>query len=151
MGKINMGRVIGAGLTAGLVMNVIGFVVRGLLLGDKWMVATTRLGLTPANQSMARVGFVITDFIFGIMLVWLYAAIRPRFGAGPKTAVIAAVFSWLIYSCTMGTQVGAGVYHKGIIAYASLGGLVAALAGALVGGMLYREDYSASTRAAAEL
>lgn len=32
------------------------------------------------------VGFNITGLAYGIFIVWLYAAIRPRYGAGPKTA-----------------------------------------------------------------
>ena len=32
----------------------------------------------------------------GILMTWWYAAIRPRFGAGPKTAAIAGFAVWLI-------------------------------------------------------
>ena len=39
-------------------------------------------------------GFVIITFLVGIITVWLYAAIRPRFGPGPGTAVIAALVVW---------------------------------------------------------
>jgi hypothetical protein len=35
-------------------------------------------------------------FALGIGAVWLYAAIRPRFGAGAKTAAIAGVAVWLL-------------------------------------------------------
>src|SRR2546422_4874519 len=41
--------------------------------------------------------FVIVDFLFGIFLIWLYAAIRPRFGAGPRTAVLAGFAIWGLY------------------------------------------------------
>ena len=34
--------------------------------------------------------FVLFGFGFGFMLVWTYAAIRPRFGAGIKTAICAS-------------------------------------------------------------
>ena len=36
---------------------------------------------------------VIVDFILGILTVWVYAAIRPRFGPGPRTALTAALAS----------------------------------------------------------
>ncbi len=39
--------------------------------------------------------FVVLDFLYGIFLVWIYAAIRPRFGAGPGTAVKAGLISWV--------------------------------------------------------
>src|SRR2546428_12370228 len=48
--------------------------------------------------------FVIFDFLFGIFLIWLCAAIRPRFGAGPRTAVLAGFAIWGLYGLlhTMG-------------------------------------------------
>ena len=36
-------------------------------------------------------------FLCGIAAVWLYAAIRPRFGAGLKTALIAGIAVWFFY------------------------------------------------------
>ncbi len=35
----------------------------------------------------------------GIWTMWLYAAIRPRYGAGPKTAAVAGFAMWVI--CTL--------------------------------------------------
>ena len=37
---------------------------------------------------------MILDFVYGIGLVWVYAAVRPRFNPGPRTAVIAGVAVW---------------------------------------------------------
>jgi len=34
--------------------------------------------------------------VLGIWAVWLYAAIRPRYGPGPKTAAYAGVALWFI-------------------------------------------------------
>ena len=33
-------------------------------------------------------------FVLGIVIVLGYAAIRPRFGPGPRTAFIAGLFAW---------------------------------------------------------
>jgi len=38
------------------------------------------------------VGYLIA---FGLLMVWPYAAIRPRFGAGPMTAVVGGLFFWI--------------------------------------------------------
>ena len=47
-----------------------------------------RLGVSEsAVQSWIRV-FAAADFMWGFLLVFTYAAIRPRFGPGPKTAII---------------------------------------------------------------
>ena len=32
----------------------------------------------------------------GVLLMWLYAAIRPRYGPGPKTAAITGFAFWMI-------------------------------------------------------
>jgi hypothetical protein len=37
---------------------------------------------------------VVTSFIVGILLVWIYAAIRPRFGPGMRTATKAGLVVW---------------------------------------------------------
>src|SRR5258708_31028314 len=42
--------------------------------------------------------FVFLDFVAGVFLVWLYAAIRPRYGAGPATAAKAGVAAWFLGS-----------------------------------------------------
>lgn len=31
----------------------------------------------------STVGWVVTDFLLGILIVWSYAAMRPRFGPAP--------------------------------------------------------------------
>jgi len=49
------------------------------------------MGLGPA-QGMLHLA---TRFLLGLGVVWLYAAIRPRFGAGPRTAMLAGVFMWI--------------------------------------------------------
>ena len=85
MGKINWGRVVLGGLLAGLVLNVIDWVVYGKVLAADFNAALQALGKGPMTGSMI-IWFVIFDFLFGIFLVWFYAAIRPRSGPvrGPR-------------------------------------------------------------------
>src|SRR5260370_2525995 len=91
MGKINWGRVVLGGLLAGLVLNVFDYVVYGVLLRPDFAATMQALGKSPGAMDSLVPLFVVVDFVYGIGLVWLYAAIRPRFGAGVKTAVIAGV------------------------------------------------------------
>ena len=44
----------------------------------------------------------------GIAAVWLYAAIRPRYGAGPRTAVIAGLAVWVMADLWSGIYLGMG-------------------------------------------
>jgi hypothetical protein len=40
--------------------------------------------------------FNLIGLAYGILMVWLYVAIRPRYGAGPKTAALAGLAAWAI-------------------------------------------------------
>ncbi len=93
MGKINWGRVVLGGLLAGVVLNVVDYVMYGMWLAGDLAAAMQALGKQGSMDNLIPL-FVVLDFVYGIGLVWVYAAIRPRFGAGPKTAVIAAVAVW---------------------------------------------------------
>ncbi|MFQ5789979.1 MAG: hypothetical protein ACE5JI_05815 [Acidobacteriota bacterium] len=95
MGKISVGRVILGGLLAGVVMNIGEFLLNEPILGDDWEAAMQALN-RPAIGSGAIALFVVMGFALGIASVWVYASIRPRFGAGPKTAVLAGLTVWFL-------------------------------------------------------
>ena len=141
MAGINVGRVIVGGLVAGLVMNVVDGVANGAILGARWEAESKRLGIdtSQAAQSQALAGWVTFDFLCGIVLVWLYASIRPRYGPGAKTAVIAGLALWFITHLAFAAWVFTGLYSVGVVAASTLGGLVAGVAGALAGCALYKE------------
>jgi hypothetical protein len=94
MGRINVKGVIVGGLVAGLVLNVVDSLVWGVWLAPDMAAAMQAAGKQPITNLIPL--FVILDFIYGIALVQLYAAIRPRFGAGPGTAVKAGIFVWVL-------------------------------------------------------
>ena len=92
MGSINMGKVVVGGLVAGLLINVSEFILNGVLFADEMNAAMAALNKPPVNNTMI-LWFVLLSFGIGFMTVWLYAAIRPRFGPGVRTAVCAALCS----------------------------------------------------------
>ena len=94
MGKVNLGRVILGGLLAGLIVNISEFVLNTIVIGADMEAARKALNRPMNNQMIAW--FVIAGFALGIVTVWLYAAIRPRFGAGVKTAVTGALAVYLL-------------------------------------------------------
>ncbi len=95
MGKINMMRVLVGGVIAGLVLNVIDGALFGYFLKDQMAAAMVSIN-RPAMTSAQMPWFIFLDFVAGIFLVWLYAAIRPRFGAGPATAAKAGFAGWFV-------------------------------------------------------
>lgn len=46
--------------------------------------------------TIGRIGSFVLHVVAGIWAVWLYAALRPQYGAGPRTAAIAGFSWWLI-------------------------------------------------------
>ncbi|HTG13743.1 MAG TPA: hypothetical protein VK747_00595, partial [Blastocatellia bacterium] len=95
MGKINMGRVILGGLLAGLIINIGESVLNGMILA-KDLEDVMRSLNKPAITGSAIAVFVVLGFVLGIIIVWIYAAIRPRFGPGPKTALCAGLTVWAL-------------------------------------------------------
>lgn len=98
MGKINWGRVVLGGLLAMIVMGVFS-AIQIPIFANAWETALEAVG---AEFPMMTATFLVTatviQFGAGIVAVWLYAAIRPRYGPGPMTAAIAGFAVWLILS-----------------------------------------------------
>ena len=146
---INIGRVLGGGLLAGAVMNFVDFLVNGVWLNQRWLDEATALNarlVDPATASTSMIGWIVTDFLFGILIVWTYAAIRPRFGPGAGTAVKAALLVWAVSHIGYASFVFLNMYSAHLIALVSAGGLVAALAGGYAGCSIYREDGAVARR-----
>lgn len=95
MGKINLTKVLVGGLIAGVVLNIIDGVLFGVVLKDQMAAAMTSINRPPMTNAQMP-WFIFLDFVAGVFLVWLYAAIRPRFGAGPATAAKAGFAAWFV-------------------------------------------------------
>ncbi|OGG48685.1 MAG: hypothetical protein A3F84_29495 [Candidatus Handelsmanbacteria bacterium RIFCSPLOWO2_12_FULL_64_10] len=139
MSKINVGRVIVSGLLAGVVLNVGEFVLNEPILGDQWTAAMAALNRPPIGGDMIA-WFVLLTFVLGIALVWLYAAIRPRFGAGPKTAVWAGVTVWF-FACLwgFGSTWVMGLFPARLVGIILVWELIEVPLAAVAGAWLYRE------------
>jgi hypothetical protein len=96
MNKINVGRLLFAGLVtlvAFIVLEIVVEVVifRAIFVSGKWSLpqySPPRWGI--ANQVLN----ISIALVNSIMMMWLYAALRPMFGVGPKTALIASGFAY---------------------------------------------------------
>ena len=141
MGQINLGRVIIGGLLAGLIINVGEFILNGLLLEEQMNAAMAALNKPPINPNMIMF-FVLFGFGLGCMLVWTYAAIRPRFGAGVKTAVCASSLVWaLSYLYPNLFMVITGIFPTNLMVMATVWGLVEANLAGVAGAWAYTEAH----------
>jgi hypothetical protein len=140
---INGSRVIIGGLAAGVVMNVSGFLVQGMLLGKRMESEMLAVAPALAGQGMGATTMaarVLSQFAIGILLVWLYAAMRPRFGAGMKTALLAALVVWFCGFVFYLDWLYLGMMLASTYAIVSLAMIITLAIAGWVGGMLYRED-----------
>jgi hypothetical protein len=96
MRHTNRLRVVLGGLLAGVVINVVEYVTNGVVLRDSWAQTMQALGRPATVSTGAIVTFNVWGFLLGIAAVWIYAAIRPRYGAGGMTAVRAGLAAWTL-------------------------------------------------------
>jgi hypothetical protein len=138
MGKINWSRVLLGGLLAGVIINAVEFFTNGVVLGRDWDAAMKALGRTIPPSAL--VIFVIWGFLAGISVVWLYAAARPRFGPGAKTAVLTGLAFWIFsYALpTMGNW-AFGLYPQRLLVIGTLVGLVEVILASVAGAWPYKE------------
>ena len=140
---INTQKVLIGGIAAGVVMNVIDFVVNKYILGARMMAESEAFkpGMSASMMSgKVMASYIVMDLVLGILLVWTYAAIRPRFGPGVKTAVYAAVLFWILAGIFLSGYLHMGMMSTGLWATFAFFGLVNFLVSAWVGARLYSEE-----------
>jgi hypothetical protein len=80
------------------------------------------------------------SLIVGFALVFFYAAARPRFGPGPKTAVIVAVALWVGgYLLNLLGYRMIGLFPAGMLVLWGAIGLVEMILAGILGAWIYRE------------
>ena len=138
--NINWARVFGGGLLAGFVINVGEFILNVPILGVEFAEIMAGMNREPPGPGAIMI-FVMIAFAIGILAVWLYAAIRPRFGPGAQTAVCAGLTVW-----TLGwlfpniSFLAMGFFPAKLLVIATLWSLVEVTLGAVAGAWLYKES-----------
>lgn len=139
MGKINYNRLLMGGLVAGilfLLLDVLGYMLMNMDM-DAWL----------AQHSLREPPmwvFYLTDILLGFMAVWLYVAIRPRFGPGWQTAAIAAAFMWFFFTVAYFGFHMMGLFTQ--VDYMKIAGwgIIQVFVATFAGAWLYREGDTAA-------
>jgi hypothetical protein len=140
VGKINWGRVLLGGLLAGLIINIVEFIMNMYVLKQQWADAMKSLGKAAEYGTGAMVIFIIIGFAAGIGMIWLYAAIRPRFGPGVKTAICAALAVWLYYGVLPTIMfLAMNFFPTWLLNIGAAYGLVELVVASIAGAALYKE------------
>ncbi len=134
-GRVNWERVIVGGLAAGVVVNVFEYGGHRVFLDDAWTSAFRALGKTPTGWST----FIPGNFLVGILMVWLYARLRPRYGGGPKTALRSGQAAWAVFwAIPMLALMPLDLFPNGLLAIVIALGFVDAALAVLLGAWLYK-------------
>jgi hypothetical protein len=137
--RINWSRVLVGGLAAGVVLNLGEWLLHEVILRERMEASAAEMGLeTPSGSDIGI--FVAMTFVLGILLVWLYAAIRPRFGPGPKAAILAGLFGWaILYMFWYVYNIAWEIFPQDMVGMSTIWGFFQLPIATMVGGWLYRE------------
>jgi hypothetical protein len=140
MSRINKARVLLGGLLAGIVINVVEGIMHGVVLADQDAAMMSRLNLSPGASAGRIAALNAWGFALGILTVFTYAAIRPRFGAGPGTAVRAGLLMWAS-ACVLGAAIPGilGIYKLDLTLINAGYELVMLPLAAVAGAAVYKE------------
>ena len=145
---INTGKVITGGLAAGVVLNIIDYISNGVIFAERMKAEANAfkpglgdMGAVMSGSTVAK--YVVMDFIVGFILAWTYAAMRPRFGPGAKTAVFVGGAYWIFGAIITSNYMAMGMMSSSLWIQYGLVWLVALVLAAITAGMLYKEDSAA--------
>ena len=140
---MNTSKVVVGGIISGIVLCVIDFLLQTVVFADRMKAEMDAFkpGMSDAmNNSSAMWIYIISDLVIGLVLIWTYAAIRPRFGPGPKTAVTAAIMIWITAGVLMSNYLSMGMMSMGTWWMVAIAWLVNLVISAVIGAKFYSEE-----------
>jgi hypothetical protein len=150
MGNINLGRVILGGIVAGIVIDIFEGLLNAVVLANQWATVMTGLGKSGAPSIKQIIAFNVWGLATGIMIVGVYAAMRPRLGAGPKTAICAGLVIWATaYVLGSAAPVFLHLFPVGLVATGLAVALVETMIAGVAGAYFYKENAVELTKASA--
>ena len=95
MGRINWGRLVLCGLLTGGVCMAVTAPVFFLAFRQTEYMQAMHAARAAAHPNIEPILLATPlNLLAGIWIMWLYAAIRPRYGPGAKTAAVAGLAGW---------------------------------------------------------
>ena len=130
--------IIKAGLIAGIII-CISAISMVPVVGNQMDLALAKFNLPPLSFG-AMIYFLFVSLSLGVTLIWLYAAMLPRFKSRKKTAIIAAIVLWFPGNCLASfANVVYGFMPIELTVIGILWGLGELLVAGLIGSLFYKE------------
>lgn len=140
MGTIKIAGVVAGGLLAGAIWQIVSFAWVTFVLAEELEAILRRFNAS-ALPPQSFLVHLTTALAGGVLLVWLYAAMRSRFGWGLRSALIAGFVVWLFSFVTfMATAVVMNMFSRRLAFLAGLGGMIATSLAAFVGTSAYKDN-----------
>jgi hypothetical protein len=99
------------------------------------------LGKSGAMSMKQIMAFNVWGLAVGILMVWIYASMRPRLGAGPRTAICAGLVVWATaYLLGSAAPVFLHLFPVGLVVTGLAVGLVETMVAGVAGAYFYQED-----------
>ncbi len=143
---MNAKRVVTGGIAAGVAVFIVGGLANGVILMGRYQLLQ-KGGVYYENPRLPfyPVVWLLLALGLGLGLAWLYAAVRPRLGPGPRTAALLGLVVGLMIHTPGNVATFAWTHEGGFVAFVRLvAGLVGSVVGALVAGALYQEGAAAA-------
>lgn len=139
MDGISVSRWLAGGLAAGILIWLMEGAVSVLYM-SAMIDALEPHGLAVDTTSAGIRWSLVVSLLSGLTLVFFYAAARPRFGPGPRTAVTVAIALWCgsVLVALIGYQM-LRLFPPALLVTWAATGLVEWVIAGLVGGWIYRE------------
>src|SRR5262245_58545650 len=139
--RINTSKMLLGGVAAGLVLAAASYVSDQFIMAKDWQsVAQLRnIDILEMGGQSALILSIVTNLLLGFLIVFVYAGIRPGFGPGPGTALIAAFTIFLASALVMATMAGI-FFSRDLYIRSEAITLVAMLGAGLAGGWVYGEE-----------
>jgi hypothetical protein len=140
MGGISVGRWLAGGFAAALVI----FVMEGALsslYADRMGAVLAEHGLSAPMSARTLILAALISLLMGLVIVFIYAAGRMRFGQGPRTGIIAALAVYFAgYLPTLIGYAMIGLYPTDLLWLWGAQGLIELTLAGIVGAWIYKED-----------
>ena len=141
MPKINWTRLIVGGLVAAIIMFLTDGFFHEKLVKTDWQAVYAALKATePTEHGASMAYFALFELGRGMITLLLYATLRAFCGAGPKTAVCAAIAGWIAFSVTTPAQfIPLGFISNALWIKMCAFHLVTSIVATLAGAALYKD------------
>lgn len=141
MAQINWGRLFLGSLVAAIIMFVTdGFIHESFVKADWTAVYDNLKTALPEPHRTSMVYFAFFELGRGFTAMMFYVLMRAFFGAGPKTAVLAAIVGWIAFSLTAPVQfIPLGFFSNSLWIKVGAAHLVTSIVATIAGAALYKD------------